>query len=292
MFIFFDNKIKPYTDLIRIKTSIMAGFGFILGLWLAYQSKKLNINSEFIFHSILGFIGGFTLSGSINTFNDIKDLKIDIMIKPERPLPKKLVSLKSAKYFAIALVLVSLVITIVLFSDILIVILAIVFLGFLYSVGFQNIPVLKNFLVAFLISTPLVISAWLVDKDIVYSNKKIMNLFTIAVFGFMLFEWLKDLTDFEGDVKHGKITIPRVIGLKNSALFIYTGFILVFILFWNYLANFQLSFIMILLLIIQILILFSSSKILWNQTPKIVDKARKEIYSVFALTILLLFLLN
>ncbi|MHA1983534.1 MAG: UbiA family prenyltransferase [Candidatus Hodarchaeales archaeon] len=282
-------RIKPYFDLIRIKTSIMAGLGFILGMWIAYQTYKTQIDMKFIFQSILGFIGGFTLSGAMNTYNDIKDIQIDKEIKPERVLPRNAMSLKRAKQFVIILLLVSLGISLILFSSIFGIVVILIILGFFYSKGLQNIPVLKNFVVAFLISSPLLLSAWLVEKNDVFLNKRVMDLFTISVLGFMLFEWLKDLADANIDKKYGKKTIPTIIGVKSSVLLIYSGFFVIFFLFWTNLMEFQLSFLLITLFILQLIILISTSKILWKHNPVQINRARKEIYSIFAITLLALF---
>jgi geranylgeranylglycerol-phosphate geranylgeranyltransferase len=291
MILNYQRNIKPFSDLIRIKTSMMAGIGFILGLWIAYKSKYLSINTEFVLQSFLGFLGGFILSGAMNTFNDIKDLEIDRIIKPNRPLPRSAVTVRNAKLFAFLLTSIAIVITIILFSEILVYLLLIIFLGFLYSYGFQKIPVLKNFLVAFLISTPLLLSAWIIERENVFSNKLIMNLFSLAVISFMLFEWLKDLIDLEGDSRNGKITIPVIIGSKSSAILIFSGFSIILFLFWSYLGLFQLSFAIIAIMIVQLLILLSSSKIIWNQTPFLIDQARKQIYVIFAITMLALFVI-
>lgn len=288
-FINLKYKIKPFTDLIRIKTSIMAGLGFILGMWIAYQTYKTQIDMKFIFQSILGFIGGFTLSGAMNTYNDIRDLQIDKEIKPERSLPRNAISLRTAKKFAVFLLLISLCISLILFSSIIGVLLFLIILGFLYSQGLQNIPLVKNFLVAFLISCPLILSAWLVEKNDVFLNKKIMDLFAISVLGFTLFEWLKDLADVKIDKKYGKKTIPTIIGVRSSALLIYSGFLVIFYFFWTNLMVFQLSFLLITLFLLHLVILLSTSKLLWNHKPIQIDKARKEIYTVFAITMLVLF---
>lgn len=289
MFLTFETRIKPYSDLIRIKTSIMAGFGFILGMWIVYQSYKAQIDTKFIFQSILGFIGGFTLSGAMNTYNDIKDFQIDKEIKPERSLPRNAITLRNAKKFVLFLLVISFIISFILFSSIFHIILIIISLGFFYSKGLQNIPVLKNFLVAILISSPLLLSSWLVEKNDVFLNKKIMDLFFVSVIGFALFEWLKDLADMKIDKKYGKKTIPTIIGIKPSVLIIYLGFCLTFIFFWTNLANFHLSVLLIALFFIHLVILLSISKILWKHDPIQINRTRKEIYSMFAVTILTLF---
>jgi 4-hydroxybenzoate polyprenyltransferase len=263
MFVDYKYRLKPYSDLIRIKTSIMAGLGFILGMWITYQAYRTQLDMKFIFQSILGFIGGFTLSGAMNTYNDIKDIQIDKEIKPERSLPRNAITLKNAKQFTIILLLISLSISLILFSSIFGIIILLIILGFFYSKGLQNVPVLKNFVVAFLISCPLLLSAWLVEKNDIFLNKRIMDLFTISVLGFMLFEWLKDLADVNIDKKYGKKTIPTIIGVKPSVLVIYSGFFLVFFFFWTNLMEFQLSFLLTTLFILQLIILISTSKILW-----------------------------
>ncbi|MHA1984825.1 MAG: UbiA family prenyltransferase [Candidatus Hodarchaeales archaeon] len=286
---FHSNNIKGYSDLIRVKTSALAGLGFILGMWIAYQSHKTQLDWKFIFQSILGFIGGFSLSGAMNTFNDIKDIQIDKESKPERPLPRNAVSIQNAKQFTVILLFISILVSLTLFYPILGIVILLIAIGFLYSIILQNIPVLKNLVVAFLISSPLLLSAWLVEKDNLVTNKVIMNLFFISVPAFMLFEWLKDLADVEADKKYGKRTIPTIIGVKPSAILIYLGFTFILFYFWNYLVNFQFSILILMLIALHTIILSSTLKILWEHNPASINRARKEIYGTISFTLLSLF---
>ena len=287
---FFTTKIKPYTDLIRLKPSALSGIGFILGMWIIYRSQRLPLDQRFFSIAFLGFLGSLALTGAINTFNDIQDLQIDRYIKSERSLPQGMVLVEHARIFAILLLSFAIIVSLIIFPSIFLLVVLLIVLGLLYSVLFQNIPIIKNVMVALLMSSPLFVGAWVANQDLPFSNEKIQILLVFSFLGMFLFEWEKDIGDLEGDIKYGKITLPIILGPKLSAIITFFGLSYVLLLFWQYLADFQLTSFALILIGIQALLLVSSSKLLWNQDSKVVNQMRKNIYSVFAIALGLIFL--
>lgn len=286
------TKIKPYTDLIRLKTSSLSGIGFILGMWIISQSQRIPINGKFYFQAFLGFTGGITLTGALNTFNDIKDFNIDQNLKSERSLPQGVISIQRAKIFTIILLGISIIASFILHPPILIVIVIFIVLGLLYSVMLQNVPLIKNLLVAFLMSSPLLIGAWVASQKLPFLDEKVIFLFGLSFIGIILFEWQKDIGDVEIDKLYNKITLPAIIGTKNSAIIVYLGLCSVVIIFWLYLANFKLTSVITILVIIQLVLILSASELIWNQQPEIINQTRKRIYSAFAITLGLVFFIS
>ena len=159
-----------------------------------------------------------------------------------------MVLVEHAKIFAILLLGFSIVVSLIIFPPIFLLVIFLMVLGLLYSVTFQNIPIIKNVMVALLMSSPLFVGAWVANQDLPFLNEKIQILLAFSFLGMFLFEWEKDIGDLEGDIKYGKITLPVMIGPKLSAIITFFGLSIVLLLFWQYLAEFQLTSISLILI--------------------------------------------
>lgn len=145
-----------------------------------------------------------------NVINDLFDIQIDKINRPERPLASSAISIRSAWIYYGILVLISISLSalintislmIVLFSSIMI---------FNYSWWIKKIPLLGNFVVAFFTGFALLFGGASVNN--------IFGAFIPAAFAFyvnFVRELVKDWEDIEGDIKNGIITFPSRAG-KNT----------------------------------------------------------------------------
>ncbi len=150
-----------------------------------------------------------------NVLNDILDVEIDGKCHPERPIPSKKISMRTAKFFAAACFVFAFLP--VLFPDvrakfhaafyaILLVTL------FLYDRFLKRVPLLKNATVALLCATPIIRAMFLPGSDV-------RPLAVTAVFAFLLTlsrEIAKDLEDVEGDAFRGIETFPIRFGKRPA----------------------------------------------------------------------------
>lgn len=160
---------------------------------------------------LAGISGAFTGSAG-NIINDIFDIEIDRINRPNRPLPSGLISIKKAKviyfFFLFASLLLSLFIN---YTALIIVIFANVVV-FVYSFRFKKIPLLGNFVVAFITGLAFIYGG-------VAVNNWIDALFP-ALFAFLINfirEIVKDIEDIEGDTMKQVFTFPARYG-NNSSL--------------------------------------------------------------------------
>jgi 4-hydroxybenzoate polyprenyltransferase len=267
----------------------MAGIACILGMWEANAFIDGDLDFKFFLTSFLGFLLGFTLSGGLNAFNDILDYDIDKDLKPERTLPRGQLSIFQVKVLVLFLLSLGVLLTLLLYIPILIVVIGLIILGLLYSIYLQNIPLVKNIIVAFSLSNAILIGSWIIIKDLPFSDIKITLLVILTFFSILLFEIHKDIGDIHVDYKFGKRTIPIILGSKNAALSIYIGYWLIVLLFWSYLAIFESAIKTMFLIIIQSILLIKSSSLLGNQSSENINKTRKIVYSIFGITLLFLF---
>jgi geranylgeranylglycerol-phosphate geranylgeranyltransferase len=190
--------IRPLNVIITISVIIVAAIISIDGSY-----SKLNI-------FMAAITGGFT-AASGNIINDYFDIEIDKINRPERPLPSKKISIRSALNFYLTLVFLSVVISFQInFEAFLIVVITQTIL-FLYSFKLKNIVLIGNITVSFLAGFAFIFGGIAVDNYI-YA-------IIPAVFAFLITlirELIKDIEDIPGDDKLGIKTLPIKFGVHKT----------------------------------------------------------------------------
>ena len=166
-------------------------------------------------------------------------------------------------------------------------------IGIFYSLFFQNIPLIKNFIVALSISMSILVGylSLITNLEISFSHK-IIVLFVLSLFSIFSFELQKDINDVEIDKKFNKRTFPVIFGKKNSTFITYIIYWILACIFWIYLLFYNSStnvFLLLLLIVIQLYLLISIRNILTNQSFVVLEQARIKIYFLFAITLVFLF---
>lgn len=173
---------------------------------------------------LLAFSLGFTLIAG-NVINDIIDFEIDKVNRPERALPKELLSIDFAKgiyFFSISTALLTaLLISIYFFFIIIALNILIVF----YSTHLKTIILISNLTVAIATATPFILGGLVVNN--------IGGGIIPAVFAFFtnfIREIIKDIEDIKGDSSKGVVTFPQKAGIDKAAYFSFALIILVMLL--------------------------------------------------------------
>ncbi len=152
------------------------------------------------------------LNAGANCVNDIYDIKIDKINRPNRPLPAKKLTILEVKIFAISL--------------------------FIIGNGLSFFLGIIPFIISFIITTPLMIFyASYLKKTAIWGNLLIgfilglVFLFSASAFGnykigivpailaflfTVIREIIKDMEDVVGDEKFNAKTLPIIIGLKKT----------------------------------------------------------------------------
>ena len=163
---------------------------------------------------LAAFAASFALASG-NILNDIYDIEIDKINRPDRPLPSKKISIIEAYTFYIVLVVISISISIIVSFPAFIVVIVSHLLLFVYSKYLKQIPLTGNILVSFL--TGLVF----IFGGVVVGN--LIAAIVPATFAFMINlirEIVKDMEDVDGDKKAGVITFPIQFGFQKSKILI------------------------------------------------------------------------
>jgi len=172
-------------------------------------------------HTLFGVCSAAFLNAASNITNQIFDLEIDRLNKPDRILPQQKLSLKEAKTSAIVFFFLSF------FSALYVpnrqfftIVLIASFITFFYSsppLRVKQFPYLANFWIAIPRGTLLLVSGWASVRSVWDPEIWVIG----VVFGLFVFgaTTTKDFSDVEGDARYGCNTLPALLGFRGAALF-------------------------------------------------------------------------
>ena len=219
-------KLLRYWKLIRPFTLLAPLIGFLSGAVIAYGSFPPAA-------SYLGALAAVCLNAASNIINQICDLEIDRINKPDRLLPSGRISMKEAKslagFFAFLSVLLAWSVPNKEFFGIVLLTFWIVFFYSAPPLRIKRFPVLANLWIAIPRGALLIVSGWTSVKSFLDPEIwLIASVFGLFVFGATT---TKDFSDMEGDRRFGCWTLPLVLGVQGAALFMAPFLILPFLLF-------------------------------------------------------------
>ena len=203
---------NPYIEILRPGNAVMGAIAIIL---VAIIDKTISIPI------VLAMITVFFETAAGNVINDYFDYNIDLVNKPERPIPSGRISLENGKKYAYLLFLAGTLcgflisyltdnwipFAIVLIADVIL---------YLYAYRLKTTPLIGNLAVGFMTGFGFVFAGYTINNpDIV------MTSIFLGFFAFVMTtarEIIKDIEDVEGDKKDGARTLPILIGKKTPAI--------------------------------------------------------------------------
>jgi len=189
---------RPINVLITFLTVIVAGF--IALHEISYQPA--------IFYAA---ISAALINAAGNIINDIFDLDVDKVNRPERVLPSNRMK-KSEAYFLFAIFnLTALIFAYFVNIACLVISIFAIIIVFFYSLYFKKVILLGNFIVGFLTGMAFVYGGLAVDS----LETSIIPAFYAMVINFVR-EIIKDVEDMEGDKEAGIDTYPLIFGADAS----------------------------------------------------------------------------
>ena len=235
------------------------------------------------------------IAGAGNIINDIFDIKIDTINKPNKQILTKYISVKNASVFYVIFNVLSLVIGIYLsfkYNKILLLLffIASMLLLFVYSKTLKGRFLIGNLLVSLLTSIIIILIVWFELPENSFKSHHHSLIYFVAFFAFLLNlmrEIVKDIQDYSGDLKNNLNTLPIKIGRKNSLivtkiLAFVTLVLLLFSSFRFFNARFYVA--AVLLIIMSLLLVYFLVKTTLNHT-KSAQKLLKTIMLIGILTI-------
>lgn len=258
------EKIKGIVQLMRFDLSFAAGISVVVGEFVAISSfPSLN-------DLILGFMVGFFISTSALILNDYFDIETDKINRPRRPLPSGIIKPSEVIVLWIITSIIGFVVAfqigyIALFMAILFWV-----IGFLYNWKFKRVGLFGNLMVSCSVAITFIFGG------IIVGNPWNIILWIFAFIAFFIDlgeEIASDAFDIIGDEKINSKSIAINMGMDNALKISSVLFgIVIFISFIPIFLGFLEWYYQITILIIDIIIIFSTFKLLKITS---IDEGRK-----------------
>ncbi len=196
------KKLKAYFQISRPVNVLITLVSIPVACWIAGGIAS----SRFIIF-LAGLTGALVAAGA-NAINDVFDIDIDRINRPERPLPRGALTIYDAKKMWLILSIAALIINLFLnLTALLIVILSIVLL-YLYSARLKRTVLAGNLVIGLMTGMAFIYGGIVIGR--------IERAVVPAVFAFLVNlarELLKDVEDLEGDRKENAVTLPIKYGV-------------------------------------------------------------------------------
>jgi len=193
-------------DLIRPVNCAMIGFAVIVG---AFVSKPSSIPW---LQMVLGFFTGFFVCAYSMSLNDVYDLEVDRVNRPDRPIPSGRISMRQASTLSLTMLVVGLACALISFVPLAVVTaVAYAFLSWLYNAKAKRTGLPGNLIVASSLAIPFIYGGAVSGGSIGGSLLLMMAL--TAFFSGVGREVVKSMADVEGDAKREINSIARTRGL-------------------------------------------------------------------------------
>lgn len=261
---------NPYVEILRPGNAVMGAISIIL---IAIIDKTISIPI------ILAMLAVFFETAAGNVINDYFDYNIDLINKPERPMPSGRISLKSGRNYGYLLFFAGTVcgflisyitnnwipFTIVLIADIVL---------YLYAYKLKATPVIGNLAVGFMTGFGFVFGGFTINNPSI-----VLVSIYLGFFAFVMTtarEIVKDIEDIEGDKMDGARTLPILIGEKIpayiSAILIVIDCILCPVLYFNHIFG---IYYLVVICIAVLLFLYCAISIIKSQDKNTASKVSK-----------------
>lgn len=203
---------NPYVEILRPGNAIMGAISIIL---------VALIDRTFTLPVVLAMITVFFETAAGNVINDYFDYNIDLINKPERPIPSGRISLKAGRNYGYLLFLAGTICGFLIsyltnnWIPFIIVLIADVIL-YLYAYKLKTTPLIGNLAVGFMTGFGFVFGGFSINNPSI-----ILTSIYLGFFAFVMTtarEIVKDIEDIEGDKADGAKTLPILIGEKIPAV--------------------------------------------------------------------------
>jgi geranylgeranylglycerol-phosphate geranylgeranyltransferase len=250
--------IKGFFKLIRPLNCLITFFTIIVSGLICASANHIS------FKLFLAGLVGFIITAAGNSLNDIIDVDIDRINRPQRPLPSAKVKIKQAWMLYVFLVTASMVLSFFVDYFAFLIVLSSSALLILYSVSIKRVPVFGNIVVSFLTSYSFIFGGMVVGN---VNDALIPSVFAFLIT--LIREVIKDMEDIEGDKIARVKTFPIKFGNKASKYFVLSVSLALFLFtFIPFLFHiYEIEFFLIVMIIVNP-ILFYIIKSLFEDSSK------------------------
>ncbi len=199
--------VSGYVKLMRPINCMMVGLAVIVGMAIAVGRGLLSVEPLEV---ASGFTVGYTFCAVSMIVNDIYDIEIDRVNRPERPLPGGEASIGMAWFLAVILSAIGVYAAFLTGLETLVVAVISLLLGVYYNAKGKKKGVLGNVIVAYNIGIPILYGALILGEF----KGRIVIYWTMVFLTGLAREIVKDLADVEGDSVKGVKSLAVTRGAK------------------------------------------------------------------------------
>ena len=197
-------------DLIRPVNCAMIGFAVVVG---GFVSKPGSLSA---FQLFLGFLTGFFICAYSMAVNDIYDIEVDRVNRPERPLPSGRISTQAALRVSLLVLVVGVACSVLTLNAAAVGIAVLyAFLSWLYNSRAKKTGLAGNLIVASSLAIPFIYGGVVSGGSITGSLLLMMAL--TSLFAGVGREVVKAMADVEGDAKRGVNSVARGRGPRAAS---------------------------------------------------------------------------
>jgi geranylgeranylglycerol-phosphate geranylgeranyltransferase len=202
--------IRAALDLVRPANCIMIGFAVIVGFFV---SKPADVK---VIQATLGFLTGFFMCAYSMSVNDIYDVDVDKVNRPERPIPSGRVTPQTAVRLSLMVLTVGVAASVLSLNPAAVgIALFYAFVSWLYSNRAKQTGLPGNLIVASSLAIPFIYGGVISGGSLTRSLLLMMAL--TSFFSGVGREVVKAMADVEGDAKRGVNSLARSRGLKSAS---------------------------------------------------------------------------
>jgi geranylgeranylglycerol-phosphate geranylgeranyltransferase len=281
------KKIKAIWELLRLEHGVMIAIAILIGSLIALKGEGFPSFYKFI----LTFLTALFLEASTFALNDYYDLEIDKKNKrTDRPLVRGDISPKTALFSFFILFPLGIISSFFVNTACFIIALITALLAILYDAKMKKIKLLGNFYIAYVMAIPFIFGgAAVLGEDVLIFeiDPAIYIIALIAFFAGSGREIMKDVMDFEGDVKKGVKSFPKYIGERKSNII--SGFFFLIAIFLSFLPftikQYQIYYLnysyLLLVFITDVMLLSTSFQLILKKKPNLKIYRNFTLFAIF-----------
>lgn len=201
---------RGYLDLIRPANCVLIGFAVVVG---AFVSKPPSVQPAQLG---LGFLTGFLVCAYSMAVNDVYDLEVDKVNRPDRPIPSGTVSVEGASRLSFVVLAAGMACSVLSLNPLAVAIAAAyAFLSWLYNSRAKKTGLAGNLIVASSLAIPFIYGGAVSGGSI--GGSLILMMALTAFFSGVGREVVKGMADVEGDAKRDISSVARSRGLPFAS---------------------------------------------------------------------------
>lgn len=204
-------KLLDILKLTRFINCLMAMVGVYIGAFMTWTHPAY-------YNPLVAALAAFFVCAAGNVLNDLADIEIDRINRPDRVLVKGTITISHARWLTVIFSLLAVILALAVNTAVLIVVLVALGLLVVYNFRLKKVPLLGNIIIAMLSALTFLTGGWAINHQWVLQLPGPLIPAVFAFFFHLVREIVKDVEDIEGDAHAGVETLPQVIGISRALM--------------------------------------------------------------------------